>query len=248
MAHAKCCFSYVLELPAGHRCPEHSHPCTELVFCRDCAGTLTQGDRSHEYGDGSVFVYQPGPDHFIENRKPGHQLCIGVLGCGAERLRDGITSGTPAIAARAMEFEKAFQEGGPAQDERLDLLAGLLALEVCAVQGALHESAETHALKARHIIDHRFHEPLNVGLIARQIYVSPDYLRQLFRAEFGVSPLHYLIQKRIEHARRLLESTALPVQEIAGASGFHNPYYFSRMFKKITGISPSSCRMTRQGH
>ncbi|MFW6212585.1 MAG: helix-turn-helix transcriptional regulator [Spirochaetota bacterium] len=74
------------------------------------------------------------------------------------------------------------------------------------------------------------------------MYVSPDYLRHLFRAEYGEPVIHYLIHRRVEYAKMLLRETDDAVSEIAQASGFHAPYYFSRLFKKLVGYSPTEHR------
>ena len=61
--------------------------------------------------------------------------------------------------------------------------------------------------------------------------------------EFGLSPLRYLIRKRIEIAQEMLrDDRSLSVAEVARRCGFENPYYFARMFKRITGKTPSSYR------
>ncbi len=68
---------------------------------------------------------------------------------------------------------------------------------------------------------------------------SKDYFRKLFKQETGVTPLEYLTTLRIEHAKGLLSSTSLTVRQIAAMVGYDDPYYFSRIFKKATGKSPS---------
>jgi AraC-like DNA-binding protein len=66
----------------------------------------------------------------------------------------------------------------------------------------------------------------------------------MFRETFGTSPMHYLIRRRIEHAQELLRITDLPLQEIARRCGIDNPYYFSRLFRKVVGQTASRYRRT----
>lgn len=68
---------------------------------------------------------------------------------------------------------------------------------------------------------------------------SRDYFRKLFKQETGVTPLEYLTDLRIEHAKGLLSSSSLTVRQVAAMVGYNDPYYFSRIFKKATGKSPS---------
>ncbi|MBR2948671.1 MAG: AraC family transcriptional regulator [Lachnospiraceae bacterium] len=74
-----------------------------------------------------------------------------------------------------------------------------------------------------------------------KIPMTQDYFRKIFFKETGKTPLQYLTDKRIEYARELLRlspKSGLSIQMIAWDAGFADCYYFSRVFKKITGLSP----------
>lgn len=75
------------------------------------------------------------------------------------------------------------------------------------------------------------------------IPLNSDYFRKLFQRQIGKTPLQFLTEKRIDYARQLLRTkkiSRLSIKEIAWRSGFSDFYYFSRVFKKKTGRSPSS--------
>ncbi|MBQ8510591.1 MAG: helix-turn-helix domain-containing protein [Clostridia bacterium] len=72
-----------------------------------------------------------------------------------------------------------------------------------------------------------------------------DYVRRCFIARCGKTPLEYLTGLRVGHARLMLErhnQEALPIREIARLSGFADEFYFSRVYRKVTGESPSATR------
>ncbi len=69
-----------------------------------------------------------------------------------------------------------------------------------------------------------------------------DYIRHEFKKHYGVSPIQYLINRRMEYAKHLLNTSGMSVKQIAYQCGFENEYYFSRIFKKLTGYSPSQYR------
>ena len=78
--------------------------------------------------------------------------------------------------------------------------------------------------------------------VAEAAGVNEDYLTRIFHREIGVSPWEYLSLYRIHAAKELLISTAFPVRDIAAETGFQDPAYFSRVFRKAAGMSPGDFR------
>ena len=73
------------------------------------------------------------------------------------------------------------------------------------------------------------------------LYVNADYLNRLFVQETGQKFSHYLNSKRVEKAKQLLNVDSYKVYQVAEQVGFgHNPHYFSQVFKKHTGMTPSA--------
>lgn len=78
--------------------------------------------------------------------------------------------------------------------------------------------------------------------VASACSVSPNYLSKLFRNEMGIGFLDYLTQIRLKESEKLLEETNLPIREIAAKVGYLDEKYYSKLFKKATGIKPSDYR------
>jgi len=91
-------------------------------------------------------------------------------------------------------------------------------------------------------IDNQLGEELSLKELAKKHNVSPGYLSTLFRKETGVTLSSFIIQKRMDHAKHLLKNTALQIQTVAQYCGFLDLNYFSRLFRKITGETPSQYR------
>ncbi len=83
---------------------------------------------------------------------------------------------------------------------------------------------------------------LTVPQLARSAGLSPSRFAHLFRRETGVSPIRYLEDVRMEHARTLLLRTDLPIQDIAARVGFADPFYFSTRFRRRFGRCPTAWR------
>lgn len=98
------------------------------------------------------------------------------------------------------------------------------------------------SIQVKKYIEENFSEPLTLENIAQSLNYSPSYLSTQFKQSTGYSPIDYLIQVRIEKARLLLMETSASLREIAANVGYHDVYYFSRLFKKRVGLSPAQFR------
>ncbi|MBA4701393.1 MAG: helix-turn-helix transcriptional regulator [Ruminococcus sp.] len=90
-----------------------------------------------------------------------------------------------------------------------------------------------------------YSEKISLDQIAQNMYLSTLYISKLFKSETGDTPINYLIQLRMEKARKLMETEpASSIQSIASQVGYEDAYYFSKLFKKHFGVSPSKYRST----
>ena len=95
---------------------------------------------------------------------------------------------------------------------------------------------------AKRIIDYNFDKNITVRGIADMLYLSPEHLTRQFVDKYKISPKEYLIEKRIELAKKLLRESNASVMEISNSVGYNDQLYFSRIFKKKTGLSPFKYR------
>jgi len=246
MATITCLFAFNISVSKGGLCEKHSHPCTEIVIYHRASGTLVQGGKRLGYRDGSVAVYQPPLQHGDECSKSGTHLCLGVTGCDAEMLPPGMYRANETVRLAAGHIIRELKRGDPVHQSMVECLSGWIVSELQrslpSPKANVATPASVHVQTARTIFDSRFREPLSIGSVAQELFIHPDYLRQLFRQQLGESPIHYLLRKRIDYACTLLRKTDQPIKEIAARSGLENPYYFSRLFRKWVGQSPSEYR------
>ena len=91
-------------------------------------------------------------------------------------------------------------------------------------------------------IDQNYNIPLTLDALAAQVHLSPGYFSKLFKREMGENLSTYIVNTRIEQAKLLLKTTDKKTYEIAESVGIYDPVYFSKIFKKITGLKPKEYR------
>lgn len=96
--------------------------------------------------------------------------------------------------------------------------------------------------KAIHYISQNFSFPITLEEVADHVHLNPAYFSSMFKQSTGSSFKEYLNMIRIEESKRLLANTDYTIIDIAIAAGFEDQSYFSRVFKKFTGITPRQYR------
>jgi two-component system response regulator YesN len=94
-------------------------------------------------------------------------------------------------------------------------------------------------------IRERYDQNISLKEISDHVQLSPNYMSLLFKKEMGRNLIEYLTNYRLEKAKELLRSTTLKTYEIAETVGVPDSAYFSRIFKKATGVSPLEFRKKR---
>jgi len=180
------------------------------------------------------------PEHGPPDRPPPappHGACPlprrGIPGDGSRRLAEQALAicdrwsepssplRTLALRGAALQFVAALHEAG--RDQRRHPQAG-------PVRDLLHW------------LRFNFRQPITRTELARRTGLGQTALGAAFKAVTGRSPTAYLIQLRLDEARRLLRTTSLPVAKVAALVGMDDPAYFSRMFSRRFGTAPRQAR------
>lgn len=96
-------------------------------------------------------------------------------------------------------------------------------------------------------IHKNYQQELNLDSLADFMHLNKNYICQLFKKEVGMTYISYLNQYRVEQSKLLLRNSDQQLAEISEKVGYTDPTYFSRIFKKITDISPNQYRQTYKG-
>lgn len=213
------------------------------LVLRDIEYNLSAGDGFY-IPENEVVYYE------ADAAEPWQYYWVGFSGIDAQRLLTAaeFSADSPdfhlgdAAAAIALLKQLYRATGNTFADEikMTGLLYQLFSLLVTdndkAVGRAQNDSYVRSALK---FIEHNYSSMISVADIAHSAGISRSHLYRIFVRELGTTPNEYLTRYRVDIARQLLSHHDVNVSEAAYSSGFSDPLYFSRVFKKIVGVAPS---------
>ena len=120
----------------------------------------------------------------------------------------------------------------------LSLLSELFAL----LDKTVNRNEKSRIAPALDHIERHYTEEIEIEQLAQKCFVSQAHLFRLFKEEVGASPIRYRNRLRVERAKVLFRDGECSVGEISSMLGFESIYYFSRVFKSLTGLSPMEYR------
>lgn len=91
-------------------------------------------------------------------------------------------------------------------------------------------------------IDSHYQEKITLDTLSEQFFINKYYLTRVFKEQFGVPVVSYLIQVRITHAKRLLRFTDHSIERIGQECGIGDANYFTKIFRKVEGVTPGGYR------
>ena len=93
--------------------------------------------------------------------------------------------------------------------------------------------------QAKEYIDRHFQKDISLDDISRELNISPYYFSKLFKEETGENYVEYVTGRRMDRAKQLLKNPDKSIKEVCVEAGYSDPNYFSRIFKKYQGVSPT---------
>lgn len=222
-------------------------------------GQVKLHGRAYPLEPGRLFAYGPGIAQHItcDAGDPLVKYFINFTGTRAGELlrRAGLRAGGvsqvhPSNALQPL-FEELVQGGLRATRESAELCAKLLECLALRIAGARAPvaGAETAAFatyqECRRHIEQHFLKLRTLEQIAGECHVNNAYLCRLFRRYDHQSPYQYLLRLKMNFAAERLQQPGAMVKQVAGESGFTDPFHFSRVFRSVLGVSPAAFRGLR---
>ena len=216
-------------------------------------GTYRAGGAEHRPGPGDLFLIVPDEpaEYQADGADPWEYYWVGFAGPAAPLLlaqtpfagRPGTYAPAAGDAMRQalLDIYKARGSSYPHAVRMAGYLQAALGL-LMEGEGAGEGSLVSPAARGADFFRRNYSQPIGVEDAARHAGVSRSSLYRAFEMDFGCSPSEYLTRCRLSRARQLLSHSALSVSQVAASVGFDDPLYFSRVFKRETGLSPSAFR------
>jgi len=127
----------------------------------------------------------------------------------------------------------------------------MIRLVLAYYQELLEEMRQRPERRRNHLVSHiqqviarRYRENLTVAELAKEVYLTPTYLCQLFKQETDVTVNEYMTALRLEKAKELLRDPSIKLYDVCAMIGYASPAYFTKLFKRHTGLTPSEYRDT----
>jgi AraC-like DNA-binding protein len=228
----------------GWVAPAHSHPQWEFVYFFRGSGRVKLPEASFHPQQFHLMIYPP---HLIHTEKPDpvdpqQTIFFTVDLAWAPPVRGNLLlpdqSGAMCWLCRQIEAEYLTAGITPLADAYTRCFLHLLerAWESAVVQPEDFIAFTVQYLHAN------FHHEITIAMLAQAVRVSETYLMHQFTARMGCSIMRYLQQVRLDAARQLLATTGYSIQTIALRVGYPDPLYFSRVFSRVMGESPTAFR------
>lgn len=234
--------------------PSHWHDNMEIQFVKEGIGCYFFEGAAVSFRRNSVIVIQPHEIHRLAHSKGMvEKWCllfnIRSMGWPSHFLRE-ITALKRSTGLRADESEsieqifcKIMQENKERQPCWQAIVSALLTELLLRVKRSESETAPNLmrpvVTRALDYIEQNYRSPFNVGALAKLLNISERHLFRLFEADIGMPIKHYVLQRRVLHAQRLIRSNpAIKLEAVSEEVGFTQYSLFHRIFKKFTGLPP----------
>ncbi len=230
---------------------------TVVLLCVAGRGSVTIAGEVHHLSSATAIAIIAGAPHSYQASEddPWTIWWLHVRGTDAEELAvQTLGRQSPVTRLRSLDRVVAlFDELVTSLERRLSppqlLLASGIAWNLLTriAADSIVPSEGSPLERAMRYLETRVDGNIQVSELAALVGMSPSHLSALFRQATGSGPAAFHTSLRMSHARNLLDTTSLPVREIAAAVGYADPLYFSRHFRRLHGLNPTAYRSLHKG-
>ena len=218
--------------------PAIRHHCI-IHYCIHGEGVFRNDSGTYKISKGQAFIINPDEITFYQADEHNPWMYTWIAFSGA--ICDVIKGICPVINIKDTsvfsDIRRLVAEGECRPEKYLISLIRLFE----EILPSSDESLPGYALRAKDYIKLHYMEDISVEQIASSLNIDRRYLLRLFKREFGMTLVNYIVRTRLDAAYDFL-SSGFPVNKAAVMCGYTDAYNFSKMFKKYHGISPSEVK------
>lgn len=242
----------------GHRMQRQRLANYLLIYCIGGKGTLTSGDKHYRITGGDLVLLPRDRAHAYkaDQKDPWTIYWLHFDGRLAEPFCQHAQMTAPRLSigvqprvVRVFDGLTDLRRGSHQLAEFIQgchQLQALLSYIALLTRQQLPRSGKLLNLEQlRALMQERIHSQLDLASLAAEANVSKYHFAKKFKALTGSSPIQYFINMKMQRACYLLDSSRQSIKEVAASLGYDDVYYFSRLFKKTIGLSPSQYRQNR---
>ena len=220
------------------------------------------GEKVYKMEPGHIIVYYPKTPfcHYLVNGENVDVFWIHFTGCEAENLVESCMVKNRALTDTRMEkpsitkdFEAIFHELTNNNGRQTYMATAHLISIITKIGQTISSGSDDFYKNNGRIyrslshIHQNYNTPLLIETLAEIEHVTASHFRAVFKSCTGFSPKEYITNLRIRHACRLIAQEELSISQVAGAVGYRDPLYFSRLFKMRTGQMPTDYKKSHAG-
>lgn len=221
-----------------------------MEFINEGEGYVISGDKKIKVRKGDIIYLREGDRHnyYTDKKNPYTKTWMNFNSPIVDALAEktGVARATVIHCPDAGAYFDALIEtasSGVANLSRVNTIFQLVVSILLRAGDELNiESSYSLADKIKELLDCAVYSSKNINEISDELHLSRQHVSKLFTTKFGVSPIQYLADKKIDAAKRALKYTDVPVKKICGMLGFSSQQYFSLVFKSKTGLRPVEYR------
>ncbi len=234
-------------------------PSTEYVFeyVISGAGHIECDGEVIDVHAGMFYYIKKGADvvYYADEDDPYEKIWINLDGLLVERLTNLFMMGEVYVEEvnvlrLFLEIHDHLEHMTTANSSEVYKKISCLLYEILAevrTDAFFPDTQDKNALdeRIRAYIDSNLYTDLSLDVMAEHFGITKMHIIRVFKRKFGVTPMQYLIDKKISVAKSLLCSTVMPIKEIAALLRYSNTQHFSSSFKAATGITPNKYRQSK---
>jgi len=237
----------------------HTHNYTELFYIVGGKGRFLIEDQQYPVDVGNLVIINPNVLHteMSLNAQPLEYIVLGVEGVALSTGRE--TNGEfnileyyegEEVSLCLRNILKEMEQKNNGYEDVCQAYVEILLIHLMrsiSLSGTTAHQPVTgnrQCAAVKRYIDANFKEELTLEHLANEAKMNKFYLSHTFKKEYGISPINYMISKRIEESKYLLAETDLSLSQIAQLLGFSSLSYFSQVFRRTQSVSPKEFRQS----